>query len=78
MKRKLLLLLLGTIALTLLLVGAALDGPHIVAEGVENAQQAAYLRQEGCEILQGFYFSRPVDARAFSRLLKDGFANPSA
>ena len=57
---------------------AHLLGLSVVAEGVENAQQAAYLRQEGCEILQGFHFSRPVDARAFSRLLKSGFADPSA
>jgi EAL domain-containing protein (putative c-di-GMP-specific phosphodiesterase class I) len=32
------------------------------AEGVETLEQAAFLRQEGCDQLQGYYFSRPVTA----------------
>lgn len=34
-------------------------GLHVVAEGVETAQQALFLRQNGCPILQGYYFDRP-------------------
>jgi EAL domain-containing protein (putative c-di-GMP-specific phosphodiesterase class I) len=33
-----------------------------VAEGVETAEQAAYLRQRGCDEIQGFLISRPVSA----------------
>ena len=32
----------------------------VVAEGVENESQVAWLKQNGCQILQGYYFSRPV------------------
>ncbi len=52
---------------------AHLLGMGVVAEGVETAEQAAYLRTEGCEILQGFYFSTPVSAGAFGDLLRTGF-----
>ncbi|MCP4200533.1 MAG: EAL domain-containing protein [bacterium] len=48
-------------------------GLEVVAEGVETAEQAEYLRDEGCEILQGFHFSRPVPLEAFERLLRFGF-----
>ncbi len=35
---------------------------HLVAEGVEHAQQAAMLRALGCDVMQGYYFARPVPA----------------
>ncbi len=37
-----------------------------VAEGVETKAQADLLTQMGCNILQGYYFGRPVNAEAFS------------
>jgi len=36
-------------------------GLDVVAEGVEEGSQAALLRAIGCECVQGFYFSRPLD-----------------
>ncbi|MBV8840619.1 MAG: EAL domain-containing protein [Alphaproteobacteria bacterium] len=39
------------------------------AEGVETAQQRAALRKLGCHELQGYLFSKPVDAEALARLL---------
>ncbi|TMD99725.1 MAG: EAL domain-containing protein [Chloroflexi bacterium] len=42
---------------------------HIVAEGIETAEQLAYVRALGVEAGQGYYFSRPVDPVAASRLL---------
>ena len=33
---------------------------QVVAEGVETAEQAQFLRQQGCHSLQGYYFSRPM------------------
>jgi diguanylate cyclase len=46
----------------------------VVAEGVENAEQVAFLQKLGCDQYQGFYFSRPVDAAAFEQLLRGGSA----
>ncbi|MCQ4294045.1 EAL domain-containing protein [Pseudomonas stutzeri] len=37
-------------------------GLHVVAEGVENERQAAFLRLNGCPSLQGFYYARPQPA----------------
>jgi diguanylate cyclase (GGDEF)-like protein len=42
----------------------------IVAEGVETAEQLAFLRDEGCDGAQGFLFSQPVPADAFRALLE--------
>ena len=44
----------------------------VVAEGVESAEQLAYLQKQGCDQYQGFYFSRPVDASAFADMLRAG------
>jgi len=38
----------------------------VVAEGVETAAQADYLRARGCGLLQGYHFGRPVDAAVFA------------
>jgi diguanylate cyclase (GGDEF)-like protein len=44
-------------------------GLEVVAEGVETAQQRDFLKRVGCDGLQGFLFSRPVEPQAFERLL---------
>ena len=36
-------------------------GLRVVAEGVERADQFAFLRSRNCDEAQGFYFSRPAD-----------------
>ena len=43
---------------------------EIVAEGVETLEQEAFLRAEGCTLLQGFRYSRPIDAQALTELLQ--------
>ena len=40
-------------------------GMRIIAEGVETVEQALFLRNMGCDQAQGFYYSRPMDAREF-------------
>lgn len=37
----------------------------VVAEGVENAEQADFLADNGCEILQGYHFGKPVPSSEF-------------
>jgi EAL domain-containing protein (putative c-di-GMP-specific phosphodiesterase class I) len=44
-------------------------GLAVVAEGVETAEQLAFLKSLGCDAAQGYYFSKPVPAEEFSRLL---------
>jgi len=44
-------------------------GLELVAEGVEDASQAAQLRMLGCHYLQGYYFSRPMAAYAATAFL---------
>ena len=43
----------------------------VIAEGVENAHQAEFLRQHGCDEIQGYYFGRPMPAEQFARFLQD-------
>lgn len=47
------------VASAIIRMGQAL-GMHIVAEGVETAEQAAYLKDEGCNVYQGYYYARPM------------------
>ncbi|ELO4321927.1 TPA: EAL domain-containing protein, partial [Klebsiella pneumoniae] len=38
---------------------------EVVAEGVETPDCLAWLRQAGCDTVQGFLFARPMPAAAF-------------
>ena len=39
----------------------------VIAEGVENEEQYKLLKQAGCDIIQGFYFSKPVPPEEFKK-----------
>lgn len=43
----------------------------VVAEGVEESPQLDYLREAGCDIYQGYFFSRPIPADDLTALLVD-------
>lgn len=47
-------------------------GVATVAEGVENAETALRLREFGCDVAQGYYYSPPVTAAAMMNLLASG------
>ena len=42
-------------------------GIQTIAEGVETKAQLEFLRRNGCDAMQGYYFSRPVPAEEITR-----------
>ena len=63
-------ILLGTI------VGVAHAlGQIVVAEGVEEEDQVKVLRAIGCDLVQGYYFSKPVAAEEIADLANNNFAS---
>lgn len=53
-------------------------GLRVVAEGIEDGETVAALRTLGCEIGQGYYFSRPIPADAMTRWLAATTATDAA
>ncbi len=49
---------------------------RVVAEGVENPAQVAFLRQQGCDWIQGYYCGRPTSSDSVADLLRTG-SSPS-
>jgi diguanylate cyclase (GGDEF)-like protein/PAS domain S-box-containing protein len=58
-------------AITTAIIGMA-EGlrVRVVAEGVENVEQRDILREQGCRVMQGYLFSRPVDAQRIAAMLR--------
>lgn len=44
-------------------------GLEVIAEGVELKEQLDYLRDQGCHMAQGFYFTKPIPADKFEKWL---------
>lgn len=56
--------------LSRVIIGMAHDfGLEVVAEGIETAAHAEFLRASGCDFGQGYYYSRPVAAMVLTSLL---------
>jgi diguanylate cyclase (GGDEF)-like protein len=45
---------------------------RVIAEGVETQPELAFLQTHQCDEAQGYYFSRPVLAQTFAKLLESG------
>jgi diguanylate cyclase (GGDEF)-like protein/PAS domain S-box-containing protein len=56
------------IASTIVSMGRSLR-MTVLAEGVETSEQLALLRKMGCDMAQGYYFSRPVSAAGMAEIL---------
>ncbi|WP_016835110.1 putative bifunctional diguanylate cyclase/phosphodiesterase [Herbaspirillum lusitanum] len=55
------------------IIGIAKQLRHkVIAEGVENMEQFNFLKEAGCNELQGYLFSRPVPAADFHLMLTEG------
>lgn len=59
----------GTLAAALIAVAHSLH-MKIIAEGVETEEQRAHLQANGCDALQGFYFSKPLPADQLTETLR--------
>jgi EAL domain-containing protein (putative c-di-GMP-specific phosphodiesterase class I) len=45
---------------------------RVIAEGVETQKELEFLQAQQCDEAQGYYFSRPVPAQQFAKLLETG------
>jgi diguanylate cyclase (GGDEF)-like protein/PAS domain S-box-containing protein len=59
----------AAIAQTIITLGHSL-GMKVIAEGVETQEQLAFLRNQGCDEIQGFFFSHPLSHHALEALLR--------
>ncbi|CAN7691260.1 EAL domain-containing protein [Pseudoduganella sp. LjRoot289] len=67
----------AAIVITIIALAANLK-LEVISEGVETAEQMAFLRQHGCRQMQGYHFSRPVPAAAFETVLAANEAQAAA
>jgi diguanylate cyclase (GGDEF)-like protein/PAS domain S-box-containing protein len=61
----------GALAAAIVALGRELK-LSVVAEGIETPEQSSFFLQRGCNVQQGYLFSKPVPAAAFVQLLRDG------
>ena len=54
---------------TIIAMGKSLN-LRVVAEGVETKEQYEFLKEKDCEIIQGYYFAKPMNEKDFIKLLQ--------
>ncbi|KAA6182391.1 putative bifunctional diguanylate cyclase/phosphodiesterase [Pseudomonas veronii] len=67
----------ATIVRAIIQLGKSL-GMQVIAEGVETAEQEAYIISEGCHEGQGYHYSNPLTARELAAYLKQSERNNAA
>ena len=67
----------ATIVRAIIQLGKSL-GMQVIAEGVETAEQEAYIISEGCHEGQGYHYSKPLPARELAVFLKQSERNNAA
>ncbi|MGQ7861620.1 putative bifunctional diguanylate cyclase/phosphodiesterase [Pseudomonas yamanorum] len=67
----------ATIVRAIIQLGKSL-GMQVIAEGVETAEQEAYIISEGCHEGQGYHYSKPLPARELAVYLKQAQRNNAA
>lgn len=65
----------ATLTKTIVLMAKSLN-MKTVAEGVETPGQLGFLRAIKCDVVQGFYFSKPVNAAALTQMLHEQMGRP--
>lgn len=48
----------------------------VIAEGVDRAEQVEFLKSVGCDYIQGFYYSKPLPAAEYEKLISDQEEQP--
>ena len=43
-------------------------GMPVITEGVETAEQIAFLSEMGCDMFQGYFFAKPMEVEQFEQL----------
>ena len=63
----------GRIIITQVIKLVELLGMKLIAEGVETKAQADFLKERGCQEMQGYYFLKPMPVEAFEKACDTGF-----
>lgn len=61
----------ATISLSIINLAHSLS-LQVIAEGVETFEQIQFLKEHGCDRIQGYYFSQPLPASEFEKMLIEG------
>jgi diguanylate cyclase (GGDEF)-like protein len=67
----------GTLAAAIIAMAHSLR-MKVIGEGVESAEQLAFLRARQCQMIQGYYFSKPLPCHAVTELMHRNLANGEA
>lgn len=65
----------GSTILTAVVKMASKLNISVIAEGVESIEQADFLKDIGCDIIQGFYYSKPIPESNYTELISEKYAN---
>ena len=65
----------GRIIITQVIKLVELLGMKLIAEGVETRAQADFLKERGCQEMQGYYFFKPMPVEDFEDVWEKGLSD---